>query len=260
MKTRRFGVAAVGLIALAALATGCSKAADKPGATASASTSAAASAPAQGAAAASDALTAAADKLKGTTAKMTMSMGGAAGAAMKITGQLDGPGKKSATSMDVMTLKMEVIQLGDQVYMKAAGVPGMPAGWMHIDVAKLGAQSTLRKSIEDPSYTAKMLTTAAQVQWDGTGKVKGVLDLTQSPSMNPAMVGTLGDQIKAVPFTATIDDQGRLSTMTVALGAVAPAAGVGDMTIAYSDFGAPVTIEKPAGEIVEAPAALLATL
>lgn len=259
MKTRRFGVAAVGLIALATLATGCSKAADKPGATASASTSAAASAPAAAQGSASDALAAAAAKFKDTTAKMTMSMAGG-GAAVKITGQLDGPGKKSASVMDVMTLKMEVVQLADQVYMKADGVPGMPKGWMHIDVSKLGAQSSLRKSIEDPSYSAKMLTTAAQVQWDGAGKVKGVLDLSQSPSMNPALAGTIGDKIKAVPFTATIDGQGRLTTMTVALGGLAPTAGVGDMTIAYSDFGAPVTIEKPTGEIVEAPAALLATL
>ncbi|GAA1419043.1 hypothetical protein GCM10009662_73270 [Catellatospora coxensis] len=257
MKTRRFGVAAVGLIALAALATGC-KSTAQPGAGASASTSAAAAAPAQQAAAA-DAQAAAAGKLKETTAKMSVTMS-AGVAGMTVTGQLDGPGRKSASVMDVMGMKMEFVSIADEVWLKAAAVPGMPKGWMHIDTAKLGPQSSLRKSLEDPSYSSKMLATATQVQWDGTGKVKGVLDLSQGPSANAAMVAKLGDKVKAVPFTATIDDQGRLTSMTVATAELSPTAGVGDMKIAYSDFGAPVTVEKPTGEIVEAPAAVLALL
>ncbi|WP_144125751.1 hypothetical protein [Catellatospora sichuanensis] len=257
MKTRRFGVAAVGLIALATLATGC-KSTGQPGASTSASTSASASAPAQTAAAA-EALAAAAGKLKQTTAKMTMTMSaGVAGA--NVTGRLDGPGRKTASTMDVMGMKMEFVQIADEVWLKAADVPGMPKGWMHIDVTKLGPQSSLRKSLEDPSYSSKMLATATQVQWDGTGKVKGVLDLSQAPSVNSSMAATLGEKVKAVPFTATIDDQGRLTSVTVALGELAPTAGLGDMKIGYSDFGAPVTIDKPTGEIVEAPAAVLAAL
>ncbi|MEU8004547.1 hypothetical protein AB0B66_25595 [Catellatospora sp. NPDC049111] len=258
MRTRRLGIAAVGLIAAAALVAGCQPASKaEPGATPSA---AAASTQAQ--ASAADALTAATGKLKTTTAKITMTMGGAA--SMKATGSVDGPNKKVAMNMVIgamgQNLTMDTVQIGDEVWLKYAGVPGLPKDWMHVDVTKLGPNSTVRKSLEDPSFSENLLRTAAQVSWDGTNKVKGTIDMTKSPTMNAAAAAALGDKATAVPFTATLDDQGRLLTMTMAVGDAVPQAGITDMVVTYSAYGEPVTVEKPAGKIVEAPVELLANL
>ena len=116
------------------------------------------------------------------------------------------------------------------------------------------------RPLEDPSLSENLLRTAAQVAWDGTNKIKGTIDMTKSPTMNPAAAAAMGDKAPAVPFTATLDDQGRLLTMTVAVGDAVPQAGITDMVVAYSAYGEPVTVDKPAGKIVEAPAELLANL
>ncbi|MEV4410672.1 hypothetical protein [Catellatospora sp. NPDC049609] len=256
MRVRRFAVAVAGLATIAALAACQETPAETPG------TGASASASAQTQASASDALAKASTKLRETTAKMTMSMTGTA--EMKVTGSIDGPKKASAMVMQVgvmgQNLNMETIQLGDELWLKAAGVPGMPADWMHVDIAKLGAESTLKKQMQDPSYTENLLRSAAAVEWDGTNKVKGTIDMTKSPTMNAAAAAALGANAGAVPFEATLDDQGRLLTMTVKVGQAIPQAGVGDMTVAYSNYGEAVTIAKPTGKIVEAPAAILGAL
>ncbi|BCJ73996.1 hypothetical protein CS0771_35400 [Catellatospora sp. IY07-71] len=250
-------MAVAGLAAIAALAA-CQN--EKPAATPGASASAGASAQVQ--ASAADALTAAGAKFKDTTVKMKMGMSGAAG--IEVTGSLDGPGKKSLSSMKMgvagTNMTIDVVQIGDEVWMKMAGVPTLPKDWMHVDTAKLGAASSLRTSIEDPSYSANLLKVASSVEWDGTSKIKGTLDLSKAAGANAAAATALGEQAKAVPFTATLDEQGRLLTMTVGMGQVAPAAGVGDMVITYSNYGEPVTIDKPSGKIVEAPASILGSL
>ncbi|WP_155370509.1 hypothetical protein [Catellatospora vulcania] len=259
MRTRRLGVAAVGLIAAAALVAGCQA---TPKTEAGATPSAAASSQAPTQASAADALSAATTKLKTTTAKITMTMGGTA--SMKATGSLDGPNKKAAMNMVIgamgQNLTMDTVQIGDEVWLKYAGVPGLPKDWMHVDITKLGPNSTVRKSLEDPSFSENLLRSAAQVSWDGTNKVKGTLDMTKSPTMNPAAAAALGDKATAVPFTAAFDDQGRLVNMTVAVGEAVPQAGITDMVVAYSGFGEPVTVEKPAGKVIEAPVELLANL
>lgn len=256
MRVRRFAVALAGLATIAALAA-CQ---ENPAATPGASASAAASAQVQ--ASAADALTAAGAKFKDTTVKMKMGMSGAA--SMEVTGSLDGPGKKSISSMKMgmagQNLAIDVVQIGDEVWMKMGGVPTLPTDWMHVDAAKLGAASSLRTSIEDPSYSANLLKVATTVEWDGTNKIKGTLDMSKAAGTNAAAATALGEQAKAVPFTATLDEQGRLLSMTVGTGQVAPAAGVGDMVITYSNYGEPVTIEKPTGKIIEAPATILQNL
>lgn len=257
MRVRRFAVAVAGLATIAALAA-CQN--EKPAATPGASASAGASAQVQ--ASAADALTAAGAKFKDTTVKMKMGMSGAAG--IEVTGSLDGPGKKSLSAMKMgvagTNMTIDVVQIGDEVWMKMAGVPTLPQDWMHVDTAKLGAASTLRSSIEDPSYSANLLKVASSVEWDGTSKIKGTLDLTKAAGTSAAAATALGEQAKAVPFTATLDAQGRLVSMTVGMSKVAPAVGVGDMEITYSNYGEPVTVEKPSGKIVEAPASILGSL
>jgi hypothetical protein len=63
-----------------------------------------------------------------------------------------------------------------------------------------------------------------------------------------------------VPFTAGLDDQGRLSALTIQL----PAAnGQPSQTleVLYTDYGTPVNVQRPAAsEITEAPANVYSSL
>ena len=62
-----------------------------------------------------------------------------------------------------------------------------------------------------------------------------------------------------MPFTATVDDQDRLTALTIDLTGID--AQLGTLKTTYSGFGTPVTVAAPtAAETVEAPDSLLQIL
>ena len=64
-----------------------------------------------------------------------------------------------------------------------------------------------------------------------------------------------GNAAVNVPFTAGLDDQGRLSTLTINLPQGKP------LEVRYSDYGSPVNVSRPvASEITEAPDSLYTSL
>ena len=82
------------------------------------------------------------------------------------------------------------------------------------------------------------------------------LDLTKTTdsSIDQATLTKLGDKAKSVPASVVLDDQGRLSAVTVDLNSVDPDASI---STTYSDYGSPVSITTPAAsDTVEAPAAV----
>jgi hypothetical protein len=204
-----------------------------------------------------EALAAAAGKLGKDTVKVTMKMSGG----LNATGAMDPTARKAQLAMNMsasgQSLKINVVMIDKDVYLKMTGVPSMPKKWMHIDAAKVKAGSTLDVMPEgDPAGAGKMMNTVVDVQRTGEHGFKGTLDLTKSPSANAAALKAMGDKAKAVPFTATVDDQGRLTDMTVQMSALQP--GAGDLKTTYSGFGTPVSIAKPpASQTMEAPKELL---
>ena len=62
-------------------------------------------------------------------------------------------------------------------------------------------------------------------------------------------------QAQNVPFTAGLDDQGRLSVLTIQIPKAQP------LEVLYTDYGAPVQVSNPpAGQVTEAPDSLYNSL
>ena len=59
--------------------------------------------------------------------------------------------------------------------------------------------------------------------------------MTKAEGVNAAAAALLGDGARAVPFTATVDPQGRLTSFEIDMSGINSAAG--KMTTTYSDFG-----------------------
>jgi hypothetical protein len=214
--------------------------------------------------AAAAALGTAAAALGNTSFKLTMT----AGPGLKVTGQMDAPNGKGTADI-VATgpnaeLKVKTLLVGQDLYVQ---VPGITKGstWTHLDVSRLpeGANVGLRPGQIDPANTAQLLNSTTDVQQVDARSYKGTLDLTKVAGLtgvDKVTVDSYGAAAKTVPFTAGLDDQGRLSALTIQL----PAANgqqAQPLEILYTDYGVPVTAERPAAsQITEAPADLYTSL
>lgn len=255
LKTRLCAVG-VGLLAAATFAlAGCSDKTPAGGGTTPPTTSAPQ-------ADAKDAFIEAANKLNDQTVKIETKMQGVVG--MTSTGQVD-PAAKTASFVTDMSIagtqmKMTMIAIDADVWMKMSGAPGMPDKWMHLAADKVKAGSTLDLLKNgDASGAEDLASTVVEVQRDGASGFQGTMDLTKSKSLGEDMLKELGDKGAAVPFTATVDAEGRLSSMTVDMEAAVP--GSGKITSTYSGFGDPVEVTKPASsEVIEMPAEILAAM
>jgi len=203
-----------------------------------------------------DAFTAAVQKLNDDTVHVTMTMTG-----VKASGDIDPIPKKASMvvrlSYGGQDMKVNVVMVGDNLYLKVSGLPSLPDKWLHLDASQVGEGSPLGMlSKDDPTGANNLIETVVNVRRAGERGFNGTLDLTKSATADEKTLDVLGDKAKAVPFTATVDDQGRLTSTVVDLDAVNSALGKVETT--YSDFGASVTVEKPAAdETVEAPAEIV---
>jgi hypothetical protein len=217
---------------------------------------------------ATEILTDAANKTKGQSFKFTL----AYGTIMTGDGVQDGSGANANINMTLaeptsgLNIKIGALVIGSDMYMKmdfgalGAAIPGLAEvgdKWMHIDSTKAGAGLNLGiKAGEDTIGAESYIKGVVSAEKVSDTEIKGTMDLTKS-----APVGTddedikaLGDAAKSVPFTATLDSQGRMSKIVIKMPKVGdfPAS---DMTTTYTDYGAAVDLKKPAAsEVVEAPA------
>jgi hypothetical protein len=251
MNTRRLATTGAALVAALSLGlTGCGTKtdADAPAGNGSTSAAPATSAPADARAE----LTAAAEKLNEQSVRMELKS-----AVVNGSGVMD-----PATKTGDMTMKMgaegifRVLLIGNDAYLKITGMQGMPKKWLHMDATKLGKSGQLNLMPEgDPGGAKQMTDSVVDVEKTGAGAFAGTLDYTRTKA-NDESVKALGDKAKAVPFTAKVDDQGRLVEFAIDTSVLHEA--LGTMTTTYSDFGAPVAVEKPAAsETQEAPQELI---
>jgi hypothetical protein len=270
MKRRIMAMTGLTVLAAVSLAiAGCNNAAESGGGGTGATAAAA-----DDKAAAKQELIAAAAKLGTTTFKINLSTGGFEG-----NGVADPAGKKSQLSLGGGTSStgIELRMIRNDIWMK---IPGMPVGdgkWMHLDTAELGADSRLHAlgSAGDPGGTQAMVKAIAEVEKVGEGKYKGTLDLSRSAN-SKFLTETLkdkgisADQLVA-PFEATVDRQGRLTSLTVdqteLLKTVAGGAGAGIAAAAgkvemkLSGFGVAVSVKAPpASQVTEIPDEVLKVL
>jgi hypothetical protein len=97
------------------------------------------------------------------------------------------------------------------------------------------------------------------VQSTGDRKYTGTLDLTKATDadiVDKKIVKDLGEAAKSVPFEATLDDKGRLSSLKINVPAGTKTKAQ-TWEVTYSDYGTAPKVEKPpAAETMEAPQAV----
>ncbi|HZN75496.1 MAG TPA: hypothetical protein VFC00_28010 [Micromonosporaceae bacterium] len=256
VKSRWLATLGVSSLVALALATGaCNVTAGGTGATPTPSASPTAMSEAD----AKAALQKAAVELSKTSYKIQLAAGPVSG-----NGAMDPVGKNGQLTLNLFmgsaTAKLDTVLIGADMWLKTDGIPVVPDKWLHLDTARLPDDSPLgvRPGRLDPVNSEKLFDAATKIENVGRGQFKGTVDLTKLSSsaiVDRATVETLGDRAKAVPFEATIDDQGRLTNFKMDLGTVDNVPM--KVNVTYSDFGTSVSPTKPAAsDVMEAPEAV----
>jgi hypothetical protein len=259
MRTPR--LAGLGLVTLAAAAlavAGC----DNGNASTSSTTGAPAPSTAASSASAADpaavaALSAATAKLGTSSFKITAT----SGSGFKLTGAIDAPKGVGTAQLTASgpnaELNVKTLLLGQDLYVQIPGIT--KAGtWTHLDVSKLpaGANVGLRPGQIDPVNTADLLGSTTDVHATGANSYAGTLDVSKAVGLagvDQATIDGYGSAAQNVPFTAGLDDQGRLSVLTIELPAV-NGQKAQPIEVLYTDYDTTVNAQRPAAsQITEAP-------
>jgi hypothetical protein len=169
-----------------------------------------------------------------------------------------------------VTLHLELLGVEPELWAKtsfpgasaemAAQLPELPTSWMHLDPAKLDEATKLAfdfvsPDVSDVSNLMQGLTSATST---GSGGYRGIIDLTKATgqsSVDADVVTALGAAGKAIPFTATVDDHGRIAAFAMAV----PAAGGEEaqrIEATFTGYGTAAPLSAPAaGAATEAPEA-----
>jgi hypothetical protein len=207
-------------------------------------------------------LTASITKAKGTSSKFTLS-GQVGPVTTDGSGLMDTATRSESVTLTVTTpakaIHEQVTMVGTDIYLKMdLPIPSIEAGkWMHVDITRLKSLASL--GLGDPSDPTNLSTYAKEivtVQQTSPGQYQGTLDITKAPlpSLTAALLAQAGDALKSVPFTATTDDQGRLTSMTVQMPSLGAGIPPSTTKVGFSDFGTPVNVQAPpAAQTQEAP-------
>jgi hypothetical protein len=137
-----------------------------------------------------------------------------------------------------------------------------PDQWMKVDESKITKKNNIPFDLsggDDAINISGLMTSVSNVKYPNpsdTKTITGTVDLTQATgvgSPNPSDVQSAGPAAKATPFTATLDDQGRLAELKINADGFD---GNLSQNIKFGDYGAPAPITvPPASAVVPAPAA-----
>ncbi len=133
--------------------------------------------------------------------------------------------------------------------------------WSHIDLAKVQddkLKSTLNLDNPDVTGSTALLSQVVSVQRGADGVYTGTIDATkvpaaQTPWTDKEMTAS-AEQLKVLPFTATLDAQGRLLTFTADVPKIGSEPAQ-KMATTITGYGTATAQSKPpAAEITEATA------
>jgi hypothetical protein len=183
------------------------------------------------------------------------------GGDLPMTGVLDAPHRAALVKIDQhqtnpdFDLAMTLLVIGRRTWVKVAispsppGFPKLPKKWQLLDAAKVKDKSMIGyDSSADPGYAQLLVQKAAGVKETSPGQFAGAIDLTRTTDaeiVDAKTLKKLGAKAKAVPFTATTDAKGNLTSLIVKVPA---AAGVKAKTYAvkYDGFGTTPAVAAPA--------------
>ncbi|WP_433298054.1 hypothetical protein ACQP2F_42430 [Actinoplanes sp. CA-030573] len=133
-----------------------------------------------------------------------------------------------------------------------------PDTWFHVDSTKVkkGGDLDIDLSNADIMDVSALVDAVSDVKADGntiTGKIDGTKVDSADGFLDNDTIKDMAAAGKALPFTATLDDQGRLAELAID----APAADsvpAGKWTFTVSGYGEQKPQTKPAGTVKEMPA------
>lgn len=193
------------------------------------------------------------------SAKFTMD-GNVAGQALKGTGAgvFAGSESKMQMNLEVMGQSIEMRQIGTTIYMKLpAGMPGADASkpWMKMDVSGMpGVSEQMEKS--DPTKILEyMVESGAEIKSTEQGQVDGqpatIYKLeVDTAKMLEKMGGGMPGQappagMEKLPVEIALNGENLPVQVAIDMGAQ-----MGKLTMKYTDWGAPVSVEEPPADQV----------
>jgi hypothetical protein len=164
------------------------------------------------------------------------------------TGSIDLSGKVSEIDTLLQNgAAINVRQFDTDQYVQVTGdsadtLHATPGKWMHVDTKSLPAGNPLSPDHNQAASAAGLLKTASGVRRDAAGAYSGRVDLSHGTATQ--LPSGLSGKLKAVPFTARLDPQGRLTSLIFDMNSVL--SGAGELNTAYYDYGVPVSVARPA--------------
>jgi hypothetical protein len=131
--------------------------------------------------------------------------------------------------------------------------------YLHLDQSRVKDLKDLSFDVNDVDPAGSELVAKAIVdaKKTGEGAYSGTVDLstaTDAGMVDADIVNELAARANALPFEATLDPQGRLTSLTIKMPAVGDTKAH-DLKVTYADYGAAIAQQKPAAsETQEAPA------
>jgi hypothetical protein len=224
-------------------------------------TTAAASASPSPTVAPKDALLAAAKPLATSSYQFTVKSGLTNGSGA--VDPLNASGKVSATeAVGGASVKLDVIRIKGNVWVKAdlgalnAALGVDPTKYAHIDITKLTNPDLPFDLKGDPMDAAGLLAGVTDVTTTDGKTYTGTVDLTKATGVLAPDSQTLqkaAGKANAVPFTATVDDNGRLTDVKIV--AADPTLTT---EVSFTGFETAANVSAPAdADVVEAPAGIV---
>lgn len=193
------------------------------------------------------------------SAKFTME-GNVAGQALKGSGAgvFAGSESKMQMTMEVMGQSIEMRQIGTTIYMKMpTGMPGADASkpWIKMDTSGMpGVSEQMDKS--DPTKILEYMVEAGAViksteqgQVDGQPATIYKLEVDTAKMMEKMGGGAAGQAppagMEKLPVELAINGENLPVQVAIDMGA-----SMGKLTMKYSDWGSPVTVEEPPADQV----------
>lgn len=138
---------------------------------------------------------------------------------------------------------IEVKTIDERSWIRFFGFGEPPKGWIPADLTRmLGEDSSLLTGTQLATDLRALVETAVEPRLVTERAVRGSLDLRQHPRLTVEARGSLPVNA-AVPFTATLDPQDRITNLTIHFNQ----AGVdgSEWQLLYSSFGSRLPIEAP---------------
>ncbi|GGO11272.1 hypothetical protein [Micromonospora parathelypteridis] len=164
----------------------------------------------------------------------------------------------AAPGSDGITTKMSFLLIGEEVWVKAKfsgqpGLPKFPDKWMKLDRTKLADSDSIPAyDGADQGNAGPLIEAATSVKEQSPGKYVGVIDMSvgnAAQALEEGEAAALGEAARTVPFTAVVDADKHLTSLTLKI----PAAGKAkayDYVVNYADYGTTPKISVPTGAAV----------